>query len=111
MNNYWDAFGGLMNATTWQKWFGLKSAEEFYTNESCRKAYKEFVEHLVTRKNSYTGIPYNEDPTIMTWELMNEPRNQKDTSGKTVKNWVAEMSTFVKNLLRTSCAQLETKAL
>lgn len=98
MNNYWDAFGGLMNATTWQKWFGLKSAEEFYTNENCRKAYKEFVEHLVTRKNSYTGIPYNEDPTIMTWELMNEPRNQKDTSGRIVKNWVAEMSTFVKKL-------------
>lgn len=98
MNNYWDAFGGLMNATTWQKWFGLKSAEEFYTNEKCRKAYKEFVEHLVTRKNTYTGIPYNEDSTIMAWELMNEPRNQKDTSGKTVRNWAAEMSAFVKKL-------------
>lgn len=34
----------------------------------------------------------------MTWELMNEPRNQKDTSGRIVKNWVAEMSTFVKKL-------------
>ncbi|MGN0729247.1 cellulase family glycosylhydrolase [Treponema sp.] len=98
MNNYWDAFGGIMNASTWQEWFGLKNPEDFYTDSGCKKTYKEFIEFLVTRKNSYTGIPYNEDPTIMTWELMNEPRNPKDKSGRTVKAWVTEMSAFVKKL-------------
>lgn len=98
MNNYWDPYGGLMNATTWQRWFDLENAEDFYTNEECRKTYKEYIKYLVTRKNTYTGIAYNEDPTIMTWELMNEPRDQKDPSGNTVTEWVKEMSAYVKSL-------------
>lgn len=98
MNNYWDAFGGLQNASTWQRWFNLSDVSEFYTNEECKKYYKEYVKYLLTRTNTYTGIPYNQDPTIMTWELMNEPRNQKDKSCTVVTEWVKEMSAYVKSL-------------
>lgn len=98
MNNYWDAYGGLQNASTWQRWFKLSSADDFYTDEDCKATYKEFVEHLITRTNTYTGVPYNEDPTIMTWELMNEPRNKSGDTGKIVTEWANEMSAYVKDL-------------
>jgi mannan endo-1,4-beta-mannosidase len=29
---------------------------------------------VLTRVNAYTGIPYRDDPTIFSWELLNEPR-------------------------------------
>uniref|UniRef100_M1B8N7 mannan endo-1,4-beta-mannosidase n=1 Tax=Solanum tuberosum TaxID=4113 RepID=M1B8N7_SOLTU len=53
---------------------------------------------VVTRLNSITKVAYKDDPTIMAWELMNEPRDQADYSGKTVNGWVQEMASFVKSL-------------
>ncbi len=98
MNNYWADFGGLQQASTWQEWFNLDHPSDFYTNKDCILAYKDYIKTLITRVNSYTGIPYNEDPTIMTWELMNEPRNPQDTSGKVVTAWAKKMSAYVKSL-------------
>ncbi len=98
LNNYWADFGGLQQASTWQRWFNLENATDFYTDAGCKAAYKEYAERLMTRVNSYTGIPYNEDPTIMTWELMNEPRNPPDKTGKILTAWVKEMSAYVKKL-------------
>uniref|UniRef100_M1DQK1 mannan endo-1,4-beta-mannosidase n=1 Tax=Solanum tuberosum TaxID=4113 RepID=M1DQK1_SOLTU len=55
-------------------------------------------QRVVTRLNSITKVAYKDDPTIMAWELMNEPRDQADYSGKTVNGWVQEMASFVKSL-------------
>lgn len=98
LNNYWSDFGGLQQASTWQRWFNLEKPTDFYTDKGCKEAYKDYVKTLLTRVNTYTGIPYNEDPTIMTWELMNEPRNPDDKTGKVVTAWAKEMSAYVKSL-------------
>ena len=42
------------------------------------------LQKVVTRLNSITKVAYKDDATIMAWELMNEPRDQADYSGKTV---------------------------
>lgn len=98
LNNYWSDFGGLQQASSWQEWFNLENPTDFYTDAGCKYAYKDYVKTLITRVNTYTGIPYNEDPTIMTWELMNEPRNPQDPSGKILTAWAKEMSAYVNSL-------------
>jgi hypothetical protein len=43
------------------------------------------VQTLLTRKNHLTGVEYRDDPTILAWELMNEPRCTTDPSGDTLQ--------------------------
>lgn len=43
------------------------------------------MQTLLTRKNHLTGVEYRDDPTILAWELMNEPRCTTDPSGDTLQ--------------------------
>ncbi|GAB4845080.1 hypothetical protein Ancab_038486 [Ancistrocladus abbreviatus] len=56
------------------------------------------VQRALTRNNMITGVTYKDNPTIMAWELMNQPRCQDDLAGIALNRWVGEMSCFVKSL-------------
>ena len=47
-------------------------------------AYKDYATAIILRKNSITGRLYRDDPTILAWDLMNEPANPGDDSGDTL---------------------------
>ncbi|CAH9080964.1 unnamed protein product, partial [Cuscuta epithymum] len=53
---------------------------------------------VLTRNNTISGVVYKDDPTIMAWELMNEPRCPSDVSGNTLKKWIAEMAGYLKSI-------------
>ena len=46
----------------------------FFNDTDARKIYKEYVKAIITRVNSVNGRRYSEDPTLMSWGLLNEPR-------------------------------------
>ncbi|MDS0526347.1 cellulase family glycosylhydrolase [Clostridium sp. SHJSY1] len=93
--NNWKDFGGI---DKYVQWTGAGNHDNFFTNEACKTAYKNYVNHFLNRTNSLTGVKYKDDPTIMTWELANEPRCGADTSGVTLYNWVKEMSEYIKSI-------------
>ena len=43
--------------------------------------YKDYVTAIILRKNSITGTVYRDDPTILAWDIANEPSNPGDDSG------------------------------
>ncbi|XP_068313836.1 mannan endo-1,4-beta-mannosidase 7-like isoform X2 [Pyrus communis] len=53
---------------------------------------------VLTRINTLTGVAYKDEPTIMAWELMNEPRCTSDPSGKTIQAWITEMASYLKSI-------------
>ena len=40
---------------------------------------------VLTRVNTLTNLMYKDDPTILAWELINEPRCLSDPSGDTLQ--------------------------
>jgi len=44
-----------------------------------------FLQTVLTRVNNITGVAYKDDPTICSWELMNEPHCQSVPSGRTIQ--------------------------
>jgi mannan endo-1,4-beta-mannosidase len=76
--NNWNDFGGMDQYVRWrdistpdgQTWYH----DSFYTDPFIKQWYKDWIAHLLNRVNTYNGIAYKNDPTIMTWELGNEPR-------------------------------------
>ena len=46
----------------------------FFTDKDARRIYKENVKYTLTRRSTLTGRAYKDDPTIMAWGLLNEPR-------------------------------------
>nr|XP_027093945.1 mannan endo-1,4-beta-mannosidase 5-like [Coffea arabica] len=101
VNNYND-FGGRRQYAQWARNAGahVNGDDDFYTNPTIKGYYKDHIRRVVTRFNTITRISYRDDPTIMAWELMNEPRCQADYSGRTVNEWTREMASFVKSLDR-----------
>ena len=99
--NYWDDFGGV---NQYLAWFGLSGRDQFYRHDGVKTAYRNYVEHLLLRVNTRTGRQYKDEPSILAWELANEPRsvdvNEKPLPGgvDTLVGWVGEMSAFVKSL-------------
>lgn len=73
--------------------------DDFYTDETCRAFFKEYVTAILTRENTITGREYRNDPGILMWELVNEP-DLLDNEGATsiMQGWFEEMAPFVKSV-------------
>jgi mannan endo-1,4-beta-mannosidase len=115
LNNYWEWSGGM---STWNEWYGMgpkidpaktgdwvgfmRYSAKFYTNEEANKVFRNYIESLIIRENSITGVQYKDDPTIMSWQLANEPRpGQGEESMKDVPafvQWIDETAGFIKEL-------------
>jgi mannan endo-1,4-beta-mannosidase len=94
LTNNWPDFGGIPQYATW---FGAEH-DDFYRRPDMKDCYRAWVRHVLCRRNRYTGLSNTQDPTVMTWELCNEPRCQSDKSGDTLVRWADEMSRLVKKL-------------
>lgn len=95
LTNNWEDFGGIPQ---YVKWFNAKEHDDFYTDKKIRLCYKNYVTHIIEHVNQYTNIKNSDEPTIMTWELANEPRAASDKSGKKLLKWADEMSTYIRKL-------------
>jgi len=71
-----------------QKWRG---GGDFYRDPNLLADYKGYVAALINRKNSYSGITYRDDPTILGWQPGNELRDS-------TLEWDREIARYIKSL-------------
>ncbi|MEM7655020.1 MAG: cellulase family glycosylhydrolase [Bacteroidota bacterium] len=111
LNNFWPWSGGMAQYVKWESrkaipypppaeggdWARYQLyAASFFRNEGAMQAYEAMIRALLTRINSLTGIPYREDPTIMAWELANEPRGIQNP--RAYRAWIARSAQLIKQV-------------
>lgn len=88
LTNFWQWSGGMSQYLAWHqgailddpdasgKWDEyIENTTDFYRCTPCQQQYLSGAANLTQRKNTVTGTVYREDPTIMAWQLANEPRS------------------------------------
>jgi mannan endo-1,4-beta-mannosidase len=117
VNNFWDWSGGMPAYLNWVgngPWFQQGDAKHpwpeyadysarFYADTKANALFRRYLTSLVQRTNSVTGQPYRDDPTIMAWQLANEPRPggteaNADTLLPPYYAWIRETSALIKSL-------------
>ena len=90
---------------TWQQFTDYSKL--FYTNETAQKMMNNHLEKTINRKNSITGTLYKNDPTIMSWQLSNEPRGYDVPDD--YRKWTQKTAAFIKNLDKNHMVCLGTE--
>ena len=99
--NYWDDYGGMKQ---YVKWSGdiSPSNEKFYANETAKTYYKNYISYIANRVNVYNGRIYKNDPTILLWQIANEPEYTSDTNvsnGSRLTTWINDTANHLKNTI------------
>ncbi|BGP35567.1 hypothetical protein JCM10296v2_007408 [Rhodotorula toruloides] len=71
-DNYAYYHGGKYDFLNWRKASLANNGADFYTNRAVMSAYNTYITNFITHVNSYTGVAYYNDPTIIAWETGNE---------------------------------------
>lgn len=106
--NYWPEYGGVEKYLQWytQKYKEQKDKDAFFTNINTRTWYRLYIETIVGSKNPYTNVAFKDDSSIMSWELMNEPRSSIKQNGSIVTTWANEMGKAIRTIDTTHLISL-----
>ncbi|KAJ7120056.1 CEL4a mannanase [Mycena epipterygia] len=96
LTNNWSDYGG-MDVYATQLLGSGQTHDVFYTNPTIIAAFKTYVQAVVTR--------YVNEPGILAWELVNEPRCSGSSTTasssctvSTITTWASTMSAFIKSI-------------
>ena len=74
-----------------------KPRAAFFSDPQIKDDYKATVRHVLTRKNTVTGVLYSDDKSILAWQFGNEMDRTKP--GEDIQRaWQAEMAAFITEL-------------
>ncbi|KAJ2755081.1 hypothetical protein GGI19_001933 [Coemansia pectinata] len=123
LSNYWTWSGGIAQYVSWAtetripypvQWDHLRqvfAGGEYqayldYTNmfyadplvyNTTQMWFKDHIRQVIGRTNVYTGVEYRNDPSILAWELMNEPQIIPDDYDQLFR-WINETASFIHSL-------------
>jgi mannan endo-1,4-beta-mannosidase len=93
--NNWDDFGGMNAYVRWSP--SAKTHDDFYSDPETKALFRDYITYILNRTNTYTGVRYKDDPTILIWELANEPRIERGRVHE-LYSWIHEMAAHIKSI-------------
>lgn len=76
----------------------MEFVSKFADNQKAHQLFYDYVKFIVSRKNQYTGKAYKDDPTIMSWQIGNEPRAFSQEALPGFVKWLSEASALIRSL-------------
>lgn len=117
LNNFWQWSGGMSQYVAWATggsvadhdpdltgdWNGfMQDSARFYAMPKAQAWYRDAIRTVVGRTNTINGIAYVDDPTVMSWQLANEPRPGSGEKGhlniEAYDAWVDQTAGFIHGL-------------
>ena len=111
LSNNWNWSGGFPQYLQWNNlypdsvflekipWTTMgEYNSKFYTCEKCMDGYYNQAKQVINRTNTITGKKYTEDPTIMAWQIANEPRPMHPDARDAYKKFIANAAAYIKKL-------------
>lgn len=110
LNNSWEWSGGY---SVYLQWSGhgdavvpavdgwpayMEYVKQFPQSDSAKALFANHVNFIVSRINRYNQIKYVDDPTIMSWQIGNEPRAFSDENKEPFARWMADVAAQIKSL-------------
>ena len=116
LNNYWQWSGGFSQYLSWLDGMPMQDpnvthdyqafmthSAQFYRNAQANAAYRDTIRRIVNRVNTVNGKSYINDPTILSWQLANEPRpgandSTTDADKDIFMQWIDGTAQFIHQL-------------
>ncbi len=110
LNNSWEWSGGY---SAYLEWAGygkspipaidgwpayMNYMRQFISSDSAKALFANHVRYIVTRTNRYSQIKYVDDPTIMSWQIGNEPRAFSNENKLLFIDWLSDVAALIKSL-------------
>ena len=110
LNNSWEWSGGY---SVYLQWSGhgdakvpaidgwpayMKYVQQYQQSDSAKALFANHVKNIITRTNRYNQIKYVDDPTIMSWQVGNEPRAFSNENKEPFARWMADVAALIKSL-------------
>lgn len=110
LNNSWEWSGGY---SAYLEWAGygkspipaidgwpayMNYVRQFILSDSAKALFANHVRYIVTRTNRYSQIKYVDDPTIMSWQIGNEPRAFSNENKPLFIDWLSDVAALIKSL-------------
>lgn len=110
LNNSWEWSGGYGQYLEWAGYGRapipavdgyaayMEFVSQFVRSDSAKTLYAHYVKDVITRTNQYTKVRYIDDPTIMSWQIGNEPRAFSKSNKQGFAKWISETASLIKSL-------------
>ncbi|GAX85646.1 hypothetical protein CEUSTIGMA_g13061.t1 [Chlamydomonas eustigma] len=70
----------------------------FFSNDTYKAMFFDYMTALATRKNTFTGIQYRHDPTLLAWDLINAPRDPGRVVAEDLQGWIAYAASTLRKI-------------
>lgn len=110
LNNSWEWSGGFSQYLYWsghgdvpmpnvKGWTAFSNyVAQYAKSEKAHQLFKNHIRNILTRVNRYTNRKYCDDPSIMAWQIGNEPRPFGEENKDAFAKWVTECAAFIKSI-------------
>lgn len=110
LNNSWEWSGGYSMYLQWsghgeavipaEKGYPafMEYASQYAQSDSAQALFDNHLRFIIGRTNRYNHTKYVDDPTLMSWQIGNEPRAFSEASKAPFARWMCRVAAEIKQL-------------